>query len=439
MSETKNRKLLAVLILAFSAMTLVMVALSFERGVKIMMHYVCPLVWAFAGMTLFSGRYGKQIDLWAGAAFVGWYVLSRMLMKELYLDYSFMMFSNLCCAYLLAFPFARSMNDGQNKTGLKAVAIVFLIGYGIIAWIGIISTLLNHPITLPYLGTEIKIGSFRRLWAGNHPNISACMFLNALLLGFWLLTQTRRRWLILPILLLGIGAYTGIALTDSRTTMLQVSCFAAGIVFLALLRLPVKAMWKKVSIGLLVGAACLVLVFVSFDWVTQGVTWLANQMTAYAETAERQVIANRNFFSDLATMTGRTFIYQSLLELPANNPKILLTGMLNSEIVQVIREASGAEHAHNAFLQTLLNMGIPGLLLAVFFTVRAVWCSIRLIFHPKAHFADQVLTVILLVFLVATISEPYLFTEYLTIANMPFFLIFGYVLETERALRVPKA
>lgn len=435
MTDRRRQNLFGLLMITFAALTLVLVALSFDRGVAVMMHYTCPMAFAFAGMTLFAGRYRRQIDLWVGAAFVGWYVLSRMLMKELYLDYSFSMFSNLCCAYLLAFPFARGMDDGQKKSGLKTAAIVFLVGYGLIAWIGVLSALLGDPITLPGLGTEIRMGRDLRLWAGNHPNISACMFMVALMLGVWLLAHTRRRWLILPALVLCLGAYIGIALADSRTVMLQVCCFAAGVVFLAALRLPIRAVWKKAAIGLAVGAVCLVLVFVSFDWVIDGVTQLANQLTAQAETAEKQVVASRDIMNDLATMTGRTRIYQNIFRLIREQPRVLLTGILNSEIVQVLRQYTGAEHAHNSYLQTLLNMGLPGLLMAVFFTIRAVWVSIKLIFSRKAKFADQLLAVILLAFLVGTIPESYLFTEYLTIANMPFFLVFGYALETERNLR----
>lgn len=428
------QKRLSVVILGFASLTLVLVALAFQRGVTVMQHYICPLTFAFVGMTLFSGRYGKQIDLWVGLAFVGWYVLSRILMRELYLDYSFMMFSNLCCAYLLAFPFARGMRDGLRQTGLKTAAWVFVIGYGLTAWIGVLVALFGQDITLPVLGTEFSSVSLR-LWAGNHPNISAYMFLIALVFSVWLMGQTRRWWLRIPLPLCIAGAYAAIALTVSRTVMLQVSCFAAGIVFLAMLRLPIKAVWKKAAIGLLAGGVVLVLVFIGFDWAVDGMTYLAHEMRAYAEAVEPPVAQQRALLGDLATMTGRTEHYRGIMNLLREQPRILVTGLLNSEIVSTLMEYANCEHAHNSYLHTLVTVGIPGLLMALFFTVRAVWASMKLIFNTKATFANQLLAVMLLVFLVCTIPESYLFTEYLTIANMPFFLVFGYVLEAERALR----
>lgn len=435
MTDNRKRYLVGLLIMAFSALTMLLTAFSYERGTAVMVHYICPLVGVFVGMTLFTGRYRRQIDLWVGAAFVAWYVLSRILMKEMYLEYSFTMFSNLCCAYLLAFPFACGMDDGQKKNGLKAAAAVFVFGYGLLAWLGVFSALLGDAVILPRLGTDISMHKDLRLWAGNHPNISACMFVIALMLGIWLITKHCSRWMMLPVLALCFGAYAGIALADSRTTMLQACCFAAGLVFLGALRLPIKAVWKKALIGLAAGIICFAVVFMSFGWVTEGVTTLANQMTAHAETVGKKVVASRDIVKDMATMTGRTYIYQKIFKLIQDRPRVLLTGMLNSQIVQVLREYTGVDHAHNAYLQTLVNVGLPGLLMAVFFTVRAIWVSMKLIFSRRAAFADQILAVILLVFLVGTIPEPFLFTEYLTIANMTFFLVFGYAIETERKLR----
>ena len=129
MTETKRIRIFSLLCLILTCMAEVLVAYSYDRGVKTVAHYAGILVFAFAGITLFSGRYRKQIDLWVGAAFCGWYVVSRILLGETYIEYSYGMLVNLCCAYLMCFPFARSMQDGQKKTGLKAGAAVLGIGY----------------------------------------------------------------------------------------------------------------------------------------------------------------------------------------------------------------------------------------------------------------------------------------------------------------------
>ena len=250
--------------------------------------------------------------------------------------------------------------------------------------------------------------------------------------------QKYRRWRIPVIAFALIGLYTGIALTGSRTAMLQVACFFAGLAFLAVQRMTGKRPWKKIALGLLAGAVCAVIVIVSFGWLVEGVLMLRDQLTALAEEAAGADLVKRDWTERLDSFGGRMVHYKGIMNLLQEQPKVLLTGILNSKLVRVLLEYAHGEHAHNSFLQTLVNVGIPGLLMALFFTVRALWVSFRLIFHKKAAFADQILAVILLCFLILTIPESYLFTEYLTAANMPFFLVFGYALEAERGLRESK-
>ena len=193
MTETKRIRFFGVLFLTLACMAEVLVAFSFDRGIRTMGNYVSILVFAFAGFTLLQGRYRRQIDLWVGAAFCAWFVISRIMLGETYLDYSFTILCNLCCAYLLCFPFARSMQDGRKKTGLTAAALVLSIGYTLLAWVSVLAATTGEMVYLPVLGTRIGIMT-GRLEAGAHANISALLFLTALMMTVWLAAQKRRRW-----------------------------------------------------------------------------------------------------------------------------------------------------------------------------------------------------------------------------------------------------
>lgn len=436
MTETKTNQAFALAALLLASAALVLTAYSNDRGILVMMHYLCPAVFCFTGITLLAGKYRGQIDLWMGAAFTGWYVLSRILLKELYLDDSFGVFSNLCCVYLLAFPFAHCMDDGQKKNGLKAAAAVFAAGYGVLAWLGVLAACVQHSITLPWLGTVISFAELDfRLSTGIHPNVTACIFFVALLMGIWLITQLRSRLARLVVLVLCIGAYAGIALTDSRTVIVQTALFAAYMVFAAVLHSGMQGKRKRTVAALAAAAVSIVLVYRSFGLVTEGILALANRLTAHAEAAGGQLVTNRGVLNDMKTLVIRGQIYKDSFRLIQEQPRILLAGVRETELTSLIHRYTAAAHAHSAHLQTLISMGLPALLMALFFTVRAVWASVRMAFSKQARFSDRLLAGMLLAFLAGTLTEPYLFVEHLTIANMPFFLIFGYVLEAERALR----
>jgi len=432
MKATVCTKRIGLAFLGIAALVELLVAFSYGRGTLAMEHYAGPVIFAFAGMTVCTGRYGRSRDLWVGLAFVGWYVLSRILLRELYLDHSYLFLCNLSCAYLLGLPFAGTMDDGEKKHGLMLAAVIFGVGYGVLSWLSVLAALGGEQITLPVLGTVLGMDpGDLRLHANTHPNISACLFLIAISLLIWLTAHLKRRWMGAAALVLSAGLYAGIALTVSRTAMIQTSVLAAGLVFISGMRLPVKTAWKRTAVSLLLAAACLALVFLSFEWVNAGLGRLADSMKALAEETEEAALlaAERDIVQDLATMTGRTEIYAGILEMLCDRPMAFLTGMRNSQMVQTMEKYIDNVHAHNSFLQTLVNMGIPGLLMALWFAARALWASVKTVFCRKAAFADQVLAVFLLTLLVGTIPEPYLFTEYLTACNFPFFLVLGYVLQ----------
>ena len=147
------------------------------------------------------------------------------------------------------------------------------------------------------------------------------------------------------------------------------------------------------------------------------------------------MIAHRSLVRDMATLTGRTDIYKEAIRWLAEQPRVLLLGILDAELLDAAELHFQNSHAHNSFLQTAINYGLPAMLMALVLAVYALRSGLRLILSNKAAFGDQLLAGMLLVLLVGTITEPYLFTDNLTICNFVFMLVLGYVIEAERHLR----
>lgn len=416
-------------VIAAAAFGVLAPMLHLEHGTLAMKHLVFPVVMAFWGGMLLNGCYSrKNLYAWCGIAMIGWFWVSRALLGEPLLDESYARLCGMSIAYLLALPFAGCMRDAFRKQGLLAVAVCYTAAMGFLGWVSVYASFAGRIVTIPYLNTHINIGD-GRLWMNTHPNTSACMLLLGFMLGVWLLTRFRSRLVHAAVAAALLGMYLGVALTVSRTTMIQLSCFVGGIAALVIFRLGIKAKWKQLLLAAAAAAVCAVLVFVSFSAVIDGL----NAMHALAE--ENGMIAHRSLVRDMATLTGRTDIYKEAIRWLAEQPRVLLLGILDAELLDAAELHFQNSHAHNSFLQTAINYGLPAMLMALVLAVYALRSGLRLILSNKAAFGDQLLAGMLLVLLVGTITEPYLFTDNLTICNFVFMLVLGYVIEAERHLR----
>lgn len=404
--------------------------LHLEHGTLAVNHLIAPLIFAFWGTMLLTGRYDrKKVYPWLGISMIGWFYASRALLGEPLLDDSYSRLCGMCIAYLLALPFAGCMRDFSRKHGLFAVAVCYAAAMGILGWISVYASFVERIITIPYLNTHINM-SDGRLWMNTHPNTSACMLLLGFMLGVWLITRFRNRLIHGAILLALAGMYLGIALTVSRTTMIQLSCFVGGGIALGVLRLHGKAKWKRVILAMLAALICAVLVFFSFSAAIDGI----NAMHAMAE--EIEIVKHRDLTQDMYTLTGRTEIYKRAVQWLTTQPKVLMLGVLDTELGEAAYTNLQDYHAHNSYLQTAINYGLPALLIALALVFFALVIGLRLVLNDKASFGDQLLSGMLLVLLGGTITEPYLFTDNLTICNFIFMLVLGYVVETEHHLRI---
>ena len=120
--------------LAFLALAVLLYSLSFERGMLVVTHYVTPMTALFLGLYLPGSDLRKSRIYAAGLLVPAWFILSRMLGGELYLDHSFLPFSHLLYMYGMALPFARLTGDGERRCGLAMVSLLIFACFGLVAW-----------------------------------------------------------------------------------------------------------------------------------------------------------------------------------------------------------------------------------------------------------------------------------------------------------------
>lgn len=433
MEPTRRAWRTNLVVLIIGTLATVFYQLSAARAEPALQHYVGPLCLLFLGV-LWVTPHRRSADLYVAAAMLGWYLISRVFNRELYLEDSYTAFCWLLVVYAVGFGFS-AMDDPERCAGLRAAGAVLFVAMGVFAWLAVIGVLLRTTLVLPRLGTEFGLAN-QRLITSTHANPSAAMFLLGLFLGVWLLLSGCGRRLRPLMILLMVGQYAGIALSVSRTVMVQASCAAAlALLFFLLRRLKLPRMPRALCA---VAAACaaLLVVYMSFGVTVQ----LCNRVALSGAEAEAAV-QERPLGKDLATLTGRTDIYRRCFQLMREHPVTLLGGVrglldVSAETTPLLWKYKIPYHAHNAYLQSIFLMGIPGLLAALYFSLRAAVLACRVLFVHAARStpAQKWLAIAAPCLLINAFLEAFLFANYLPLYNFGFFLILGYLREIDRAL-----
>lgn len=253
--DIKINPMLICLILA--VLSTLLFQFSQERYALVMEHYATPALFVFLGITVFSQGLKKRAEVWAGMLLMGWYVLSRILMGELYLQNGFDTFGSIFTGVCLAMPFF-VYDKHKPETTLRIVSALIALVVGCTAWLGIFGISIGSLIKLPILGSTFGRDPWeKRLSANLNPNPSAALFLTAALLLIWSMLQYRSRRTRIPAVLCLAGLYAGMALCVCRTVMIQFALVAAGLVFLLGLRLPCRSSRLKTAAGRCDAVCCL--------------------------------------------------------------------------------------------------------------------------------------------------------------------------------------
>lgn len=435
---------------------------------------------------LLCGDYKGRPVYWLGAAFVVWYGVTRLLIRDIYGRQPFYYYAELVMVYLFAFPFARAVGEKTRLRVLDILALVVVVVVTAASMLGLCAMLENRPISMPD-GRYTTTMSASRLWIlALNPNICSLFMVISMLLTVYLLLRHRKTWAYVAGVLALVIDYLALVATDSR--MAKISLLVCVAVMAAMLG---SRLWKRRFRGraAAVGGIAVAAVLVCYFGFSLGVRLLNNGAMAYArreariaaeaamseeitsveeaaaveepteaatveteieetdsETVEAEVLeeivldetaASRQLVDEYGS--GRVRVYTCFFNYLKDHTSVLLKGANNFSIRMMTCYGLDNDpyyimiHLHNSFFQTLAATGVPGLLLALAICVYLLVYSLRVLFSRERTAAEKMLPIFLLVLIVDSVAESPLFVPYdeatNSFFNLFFFLCAGYVVE----------
>ena len=414
------------------------------------------------------GSFARRRLLLAGAA-VGWFVIVQCIHKLSGMENHPM--ATVFFVYLMAFPFASLADDRKNAGlwcigGMFIAAALVLVGYSAMLLLDLVPG--GMKAYLYWDGARLHA-----LW---HPNVAAGYFMIGIGFSLALCFLTRKK---LVKVLLGGGIalqLMAMALTNCRTTLLLTGAMLGGTVFFLMCK---GGGWKRMVLGLLAAAVILVGCFklsgMLFQWnndrLIADLTAVqaepssasavpvpeaepAQQLPAETaeviseeqegsteETAAKEVVLiedtgilqgdneQRSLSKDMRTLNGRTLIWKAALKAIRNDKKLALWGTEYSGTYITVYSPIPVVHAHNSWMETLMRMGLPGLMMSLVFTALSVWSAAKLILSPETLIWKKIIAILAMCVMASGFLEPYLFLTnvYYHVTDFIFFFLTGYL------------
>lgn len=372
----------------------------------------------------------------AGAAVV-WFVISQIIHKLYGMENQ--PISTVLGVYLLAFPFA-ALTDDRENTGLWQTGKFFLAAaLVLVAYSGILLLDLVPDGWKEFLywdGTRLNV-----FW---HPNITACYLMIGM--GFGMVFLLRAKKTLTKVLLAAAVAvqFLTMALTNCRTTLLMTGALLGGIAFFLISR----GGWKRFVLGLL--AAALILVG-SFKLSGEIYRWNEDRIISavsaihagdagepdgelYSVTEDGEIVITTenpqgSLVNDMASLNGRTYIWKSALQAIRDNKALALWGTEYSGTVISLYNSFPVEHSHNSWMEVLLRAGIPGLLIALMFTLLSAVRAAELLLSSRTELWKKIIAMLTMCVMVSGFLEPYLFggKAYYHVIDFIFLFCTGYL------------
>ena len=400
--------------------------------------------------------FARRRLLLAGAA-ISWFVIAQCIHTLSGMENHPM--GTVFLVYLMAFPFASVAEDHENA-GLRLMGGVFvaaalvLVGYSFLMLLDMVPGSMKNYLF--WDGARLNA-----LW---HPNIVAGYLMIGIGFSLAFCAMTRKkeiRVLMVAAIVLQLAA---MALTNCRTTLLLTGAMLGGTLFFVIIR---KGGWIRFVLGLMVAGLVLVGSFKVtgklFQWNNDRLleSFSAAQAEVPAETVAEEAVATeapaevapveapaakeqfileetgvltgdneqRGLAEDMRSLNGRTQIWEAALKVLKNDKSILLWGTEYSGTMISIYHWFDVVHAHNSWLETQMRMGLPGLMMALVFTVLSAWSAAKLLLSAKTELWKKVVAMLAMCVMASGFLEPYLFITnvYYHVTDFVFFFLTGYL------------
>ena len=404
-------------------------------------------------------RRGSGTAVKLASALLVWYVVTRPILGDLDLSKSNEQLV-LYVVYLCLMCYMASVSSASRKKVL-GVFISVVCAFNLAVCIGELYAAMHRTtVTLPLyieIGMQEESGLNFVTLTRQHRNLSAQWNCLCFCLVIYLASHCRKKLWRIPFVLAAAAFYAAVAISLSRTTMITLAVAAAMLVMLAVDKY-VRA--KRTAVRVLALAAVVIIVtplsYKSFDLIGTAVEKLSSNTAAAAVETVPQTASNEDetaaeessaqetaaqdgqaMFTDVRgaenvkALGGRTLVWKSIYTTLRLEPRRLLYGGLTDEYMSAINIIIAHEdplavvkHTHNVFLETLMLTGLPGLLLALAFTLILVWRMVRVFFAAGAELSVKLLTLPLATVLLKNMGETTLL-RYDDITNYVFFLAAG--------------
>jgi len=398
---------------------------------KLLLSYVEILIFAVLGTCFCRGDYFRRKRYLYCFLFLIWIVLGHWFKGEYTVEGANRVIFVLRCALCgLAFPFAHVMADVKKRKYLNSLLLIVVLIGGLMLCLCFWGMLRGENISL--LNGYIEFGVSY--------NKTGRMMIRVLNVHYYQLGY-------FAVVCFFISLYLIVSEWNQKIA------FGGGLLLL-IFAVGVFATYSRTGVFSLVGGSILAFaLFLQNRPIKRQVRWFVLCMSIILGTVITCAMMNyiyekvhsiRNIWYGITTLSSRTIIWRSLVDVFQDYPQNLIYGFPYNEGMAVVNkylcsiyDLDVVAHMHSGYLQTFLYTGFPGFVAVIIFAIYVTWVSGKLFLAPAEYgvsLEEKMLVLIPVICFIMNLVESVLFynAPSMEIMNMLVMLCSGYILEIKR-------